>query len=970
MLIKLTFIIAIYVLLVSLSYANDSLILIEHSGDSSYQEFDKFHYTPLFSDADFSVGRINKNDIKLLQNHPYQILDDYQEGSYCLLSTNPGTEIKPDSKWGTCLYKNKGLAIVKTDNLPKKELFKLNIISTPLKPMQSKSPSPGRIGYNRTRLPETRNIQELINAVNPDSIAWFIQQMQDFQTRFATLDNRFAVCQWIKQQFDRMNYADVTIDTFTVDIDDSFYPDIAPEALFQENVVCTLPGTLHPDEYIYLAGHYDSCNNLSLDDPFAPAPGADDDASGVAAVLEIARIIKASNYEPECTIKFIAHAGEELGYWGARNSVKKILDNDLNLKALLNNDMIATSFATENYPMLINKYGGFEYLSDMAIDLSSQYTDLIPSGSEDDSRRFDSFVFWQAGLPCVSFFEHDFCPGYHTANDLLINCNMNFCAEIVKLNTAMLHHLCIMPDQVSHFGIYDQGSGTTLLAKWRPVEEDNITQYKLKIKKQDFEAVYYASEADTTFLFDELETDALYTVEISAINDLGIEGFTTSSQGIPKIYPLSPRDFAIRPHQHSLELEWAPNAEVDLAGYRVYRSTVSGTLGDLITTLSLDQTSYIDNTTVDGTCYYYSIGAFDTQEYDSPISTQIGAYNFSLNQGILVIDHSSNGDGTPFHPTDVEVDTFYSGALEHFSVTNYDVLTQGPPSICIYGAFTTVIIQANVPGVAVNLAKADDMSKYLDAGGNLLISSFTPMRLFRTTTSYPAIFDTTTFECKYLKMFNTDFSNQARFHHALNLQPEYPLLEIDTTKVPTVLNNHLCSMEVFTPNNLAQPVYSYKSLYDSNTPQGMFNDCTVGYGYYGNDFKIFVTSVPLYYIKQEQVHEFLTYVVHDKFNEPLGTETNHLTKPLISLSQNYPNPFNPVTSISFSLDKEQKIDLSIYNIKGQKVTTLYKGLQKQGYNSRTWDGKDQRGNSVTSGIYFYRLKTETKTISRKMILLK
>ena len=97
-----------------------------------------------------------------------------------------------------------------------------------------------------------------------------------------------------------------------------------------------------------------------------------------------------------------------------------------------------------------------------------------------------------------------------------------------------------------------------------------------------------------------------------------------------------------------------------------------------------------------------------------------------------------------------------------------------------------------------------------------------------------------------------------------------------------------------------------------------------------------------------------------------GNNTQSITK----LHSNYPNPFNPTTTISFSLPKEVDIELAIYNIKGQKVKTLYSGKAEEGKHTVTWNGKDDNNKSVSSGIYFYKLKTDKKGLTRKMLMLK
>lgn len=90
------------------------------------------------------------------------------------------------------------------------------------------------------------------------------------------------------------------------------------------------------------------------------------------------------------------------------------------------------------------------------------------------------------------------------------------------------------------------------------------------------------------------------------------------------------------------------------------------------------------------------------------------------------------------------------------------------------------------------------------------------------------------------------------------------------------------------------------------------------------------------------------------------------------LKQNYPNPFNPETTISFSLITEntEYTELTIYNIKGQKVKTLLNEHLTKGNHSIVWNGKDDNNNPVTSGIYFYKLSAGSKTTVKKMLLLK
>ena len=96
-----------------------------------------------------------------------------------------------------------------------------------------------------------------------------------------------------------------------------------------------------------------------------------------------------------------------------------------------------------------------------------------------------------------------------------------------------------------------------------------------------------------------------------------------------------------------------------------------------------------------------------------------------------------------------------------------------------------------------------------------------------------------------------------------------------------------------------------------------------------------------------------------------------------SLEQNYPNPFNPTTVIQFRVKSSESrakapvhTTLNIYNILGQKVRTLVDQYLKAGHKAVEWDGKDDWGKEVSSGIYFYRLQTEDFTEAKKMLLIK
>ncbi len=89
-----------------------------------------------------------------------------------------------------------------------------------------------------------------------------------------------------------------------------------------------------------------------------------------------------------------------------------------------------------------------------------------------------------------------------------------------------------------------------------------------------------------------------------------------------------------------------------------------------------------------------------------------------------------------------------------------------------------------------------------------------------------------------------------------------------------------------------------------------------------------------------------------------------------TLAQNHPNPFNPTTSISYTLPSSQHVTLEVYNIRGQIVRTLVDGVRGAGENSVEWDSTNDDGETVSSGVYLYRLTIGDLSETKKMILTK
>jgi len=275
---------------------------------------------------------------------------------------------------------------------------------------------------------------ELNDDISSDSIRRYVQWMESMGTRFALAGNRRDIAVKIKNRFVTLGYINAELDSFMISKN---YNGVLYQ-VWQYNVIATLQGSGSSDSVSILGGHYD--NNLMSGDPFLTVPGANDNASGVAATLEIARVLKKNNYMPEGTIKFIAFAGEELGLFGSYNYAGKAKDNHEKIRVMLNNDMIAYQKLADKSGWVVNiiDYNNSTSLRRKAEELGAAFTVLKFKNDNTYNRQSDSYPFFVNGYKPLFFFSDVIDPNYHSLGDLTSNCNFEYCSEIVKLNCAIL----------------------------------------------------------------------------------------------------------------------------------------------------------------------------------------------------------------------------------------------------------------------------------------------------------------------------------------------------------------------------------------------------------------------------------------------------------------------------------------------------------------------------------------------------
>ncbi len=397
--------------------------------------------------------------------------------------------------------------------------------------------------------------------------------------------------------------------------------------------------------------------------------------------------------------------------------------------------------------------------------------------------------------------------------------------------------------------------------------------------------------------------------------------------------------------------------EVGIDGYNLYRAESPEDPFLLINSEIITETSYTDNEVVNGTTYYYKLKAIKDEFYETPFSEIYEAtpLNFPLDQGILVIDETNDGNGMPGNPDDTMVDEFYEDIVNS-NFTTYDYAEEGELDLEYIVNFSTIIFHDDdIISHSIN-DNLDVLGCYLAGGGNLIISGW------KTALEIPGSFKSDFLNCSATQqVYEWEFTGAT--------SDEYEDLNVDPDKVLPAFNGMLAYITIF-PESI-NGIYQYDGA--AGNPY-IGENCALKAqpnGYFA------LLGFPLYFTYNNDAELFMTQLL-EEIGE-VGVDNYELEITNYELS-NYPNPFNPTTTISFSLTTEitEHTELIIFNLKGQKVKDLSPSLchaepvEARGENnySVTWNGTDQYNQPVSSGIYFYKLKSGEFEMNRKMLLLK
>jgi hypothetical protein len=276
------------------------------------------------------------------------------------------------------------------------------------------------------------------------------------------------------------------------------------------NVVATLKGTVNPELIYVVSSHYDSV---------AVGPGADDDSSGTAALLETARIL--AKHPQPATIVFASFTGEEAGLLGSREFVRRAVADKLNVAGALNNDMIGWSNdARLDNTIRYSNAGIRDIQHAAAMQFSSLITyDALYYKSTDAAAYYEAYGDIVGGIGSYPVLGN---PHYHQSHDRLEGINHQLVTEVARTTAATLMLLASSPSRLKDLKV-ESFSNSTVSLSWTPSPEKGITSYVVAYgpaSKPELKQVRVVKPAATL-----VGITAGTVVSVKAINAKGLEGW-------------------------------------------------------------------------------------------------------------------------------------------------------------------------------------------------------------------------------------------------------------------------------------------------------------------------------------------------------------------------------------------------------------------------------------------------------------
>jgi Tol biopolymer transport system component len=309
----------------------------------------------------------------------------------------------------------------------------------------------------RLYAPIASDVKQVVSTASIERVYAYEKTLFDFDSKFVTQPGNKLAASYLFDTYKSFGYSP-EYQTFTYRVRGS--DRAGPTA----NVIATLKGTVNPELVYVVSSHYDSV---------AVGPGADDDSSGTAALLETARLL--ANHPQPATIVFASFTGEEAGLLGSREFVRRAVEDKVHVVGALNNDMIgwANDYRLDNTIRYSNP-GIRDVQHAAAMQFSKLITyDALYYKSTDAAAFYEAYGDIVGGIGSYPVLGN---PHYHQPHDLLEGINHQLVTEVAKTTAATLMLLASSPSRLKDLRIDSFENGVAGIS-WTPSPESGVTAY-------------------------------------------------------------------------------------------------------------------------------------------------------------------------------------------------------------------------------------------------------------------------------------------------------------------------------------------------------------------------------------------------------------------------------------------------------------------------------------------------------------
>lgn len=670
----------------------------------------------------------------------------------------------------------------------------------------------------------------LAGRVSTDSLYAFDERLMNFQTRYIWTDSIDAARDWMVQKFLDWGYTDVST------------PEVDWNGGTHYNVMAIKPGYAEPDKVIVVGGHYDAITYNQPGGPLVYAPGADDDGSGTALTLELARIFADIPFRK--TIIFMPFTAEEVGLVGSAAAADSMARNGTDVEVMYNYDMVA--YDPSDFRELSYSSGANTAYRDHAVATASRVTPALVPVITGLGGSSDHASFYDQGFNIVNHIETDFnYPGWHTNADTIGALNFPFYTDVVRAAAASIGYVADAASPAGVDKIVDQGDGQAVEVFFKNCDGNST----YKIYWSTISGVHADSATvgpgPCSYVISGLTEGVTYYIYLqesipNGYPSLYVEENTAESYVEPRI----PDVVDAAPDLNMVKLTWRANQEADLSHYRIFRRETEVAPFELYQD-NVTDTVFEDTGIVGQTYYRYRITAVDLDGFESPMAEEVVSAAATFDGGILVIDETKDAYGVP---DEAGQEVYYRGVFGTIPIDLYRIPDEySPISRSVIGQYSSVFyFDDEFPNFKYLWYNSDTVKWYTDYVDNVFISGFRTIEYWGQNPPYgpgELIYDE-------FGVYNNTLVTAQEFAGAFG-QNGWPNAVIDMGN-PLGYLPYISTLEA---GPGAQVIFTYDSQTDDPSlegqPVGLLVDSPEGYR--------IVLAFPIYHLTQESAEAIIDY---------------------------------------------------------------------------------------------------------------